>query len=95
MSLSRSQVHTLAHLARIELSDADLDAYQHSLSAVLALVDQLQAVDTQGVEPLTHPLDAHQPLRIDTVEGVIEPERYQYLAPQAAEGLYWVPRVIE
>ncbi|WP_257266672.1 Asp-tRNA(Asn)/Glu-tRNA(Gln) amidotransferase subunit GatC, partial [Endozoicomonas sp. ONNA2] len=64
-------------------------------SSILALVDSMQAIDTQGVEPLAHPLDAIQRLRPDEVTEGNQREQLQSCAPAVEEGLFLVPRVIE
>lgn len=93
--MDRSDITKLAHLARIEISDATVDEVARSIGDVLALVDQLQAADTSGVTPMAHPLDAVQTLRADTVSEDNQRDQFQTLAPQAEQGLYLVPRVID
>jgi len=99
MSLSDDQVRRLARLARIAVHADETGAVLERLNRVLGLVDQMRAIDTQGVEPMAHALEAHAPtgqrLRADEVT---EPDRradYQALAPAVEEGLYLVPKVIE
>lgn len=95
MSLDRSQVETVAKLARLKVEDTELDNYVSSLNSILDLADQLQAVDTQGVEPLANPLDATARLRPDTVTETDQREILQKNAPQAENGLFLVPKVID
>lgn len=95
MAIDRADIAKLAKLARIEISDADADAAAASISDVLALVDQLQAIDTDGVLPMAHPLDAVQRLRADEVTEVNQRETFQAIAPATQDGLYLVPKVIE
>ncbi|MGN0920809.1 MAG: Asp-tRNA(Asn)/Glu-tRNA(Gln) amidotransferase subunit GatC [Cellvibrio sp.] len=95
MAIDRADIAKLAKLARIEISDADADAAAASISDVLALVDQLQAIDTDGVLPMAHPLDAVQRLRADEVTEVNQREAFQAIAPATQDGLYLVPKVIE
>lgn len=95
MSIERQTVEQLAKLARLALDESTLARTTSSLGDVLALIDQLQAVDTRGVEPMAHPLDAVQRLRADVVT---EPDRHEALlalAPVTEEGLFLVPKVIE
>jgi aspartyl-tRNA(Asn)/glutamyl-tRNA(Gln) amidotransferase subunit C len=66
-----------------------------SLSAILAFVEQLNAVDTSGVTPLAHPLEATQRLRPDVVSEPNDRDNFQSVAPQTEDGLYLVPQVIE
>lgn len=95
MAVTTSDIAKLAHLARIEISEADSGEVAQRISQVLDLVDQLQAVDTQGVTPMAHPLDATQRLRPDAVTEPDQRDAFQRLAPAAEAGLYLVPRVIE
>ncbi len=95
MSLDRSQVETVAHLARLKIDESEINDYVTSLSSILDLVDQLQAVDTTDVEPLANPLDASQRLRPDAVTENNQRDALQANAPQAEAGLFLVPKVIE
>ncbi len=95
MSLDRSDVQHIAHLARLSLDDAQVDAYLGDLNAILHLVEQLQAVDTEGVSPMAHPQDLAQRLRPDEVTEPNQREKFQALAPAVENGLYLVPKVIE
>jgi len=95
MALSKQDVEGIAHLARLALSEEDVPRYVGELSRILELVEVLQAVDTTGVVPLAHPLDATQRLRPDVVTEGDERDRFQSVAPQTEAGLYLVPKVIE
>ncbi len=95
MALDHSDVEQLAHLARIGLEDADIPANVAKLTSIMGLIDQMQAVDTSGIEPLSHPLETTQRLRADLVTESNQREALQSIAPATAQGLYLVPRVIE
>jgi len=95
MAVDRSDIEKLAELARIEVSEATIDEVAGNISDILALVDQLQAVDTSGVTPMAHPLDAVQRLRADTVTEHNQREALQANAPATEDGLFLVPKVIE
>ncbi len=95
MALGRDEVLTIAHLARISIDDRDIDGYARNLSEILSFVEQMNAVDTDGVEPMAHPLDAVQRLRADEVTEPDRREHYQQSAPAVEAGLYLVPRVVE
>ncbi|WP_355660826.1 Asp-tRNA(Asn)/Glu-tRNA(Gln) amidotransferase subunit GatC [Halomonas salifodinae] len=95
MALEQTHVQRAAHLARLALDDADADRYLDDLSNILAMVDQLQGIDTTGVAPLAHPLDATQRLRADEVTETDQRETFQRCAPAVENGLYLVPRVVE
>lgn len=95
MSLQPDQVRNVAHLARLALRDEDLPLYVRNLSDILEMVARLNAVDTQGVTPLAHPLDLPQRLRPDAVTESDRRDDFQSVAPQVESGLYIVPKVIE
>ncbi len=96
MSLTRAQVEGIAHLARLEITEAQMPVYVDSLSRIIDLVEQLATADTAGVEPMAHPLaDQVQRLRADEVTESDRHDRYQRNASAVAAGLYLVPKVIE
>ncbi len=95
MSLKRSDVERVAHLARLEVAESDIAEYARNLSNILGLMGQLEAVDTHGVKPMAHPLDAVQRLRADVVTETDQHEQFQAIAPKVADGLYLVPKVLE
>lgn len=95
MSLDAEQVKKIAHLARIEINDADIPGYADTLSSILDLVDQMAAVNTDNVEPMAHPMDASQRLRADVVTETNQRDQFQAVAPKTEDGLYLVPQVIE
>ena len=95
MSLTAADVAKIAHLARLQLSAEEQGAVTDRLNDILHLIDQLQAADTTGVEPMAHPLDATQPLREDAVTEPDRRDAYQAIAPAHEAGLYLVPKVIE
>lgn len=95
MPLSHDQIRRLAQLARIAVRGEDAEPVRERLNRVLVLIDQLRAVDTSGIEPMSHALDIVQPLREDKVSEGEERERFQSAAPAVAQGLYLVPKVIE
>lgn len=95
MALERSDVEKIAHLARLGLTEAEVPQTTDTLNNILGLIDAMQAVDTEGVEPLAHPLEATQRLRADVVSETNQREAYQAIAPAVENGLYLVPKVIE
>ncbi len=100
MSLELSDVKRLANLAQLELSEAQAAATLAKLNGIFALVEQMKAVDTTGIEPLSHPIAAFQPelalrLRADEVTEPNRRDDYQQGAPATQDGLYLVPKVIE
>ena len=95
MSLTLEQVKRIAHLARIEVSDAEALATQGHLNGIFQLIEQMQAVDTSGVEPMAHAQDLSQRLREDAVSEGNRRAAFQAVAPETEAGLYLVPKVIE
>ena len=99
MSLTPDQINRIANLARIAVSPAEAEELREQLNNVLALVDELQSIDTAGVAPMSHALEAvladGQRLRPD---AAVEPDRreeFLAIAPASDAGLYLVPKVIE
>ena len=95
MSIDKQDVQKIAHLARLALTEDDAGQYQHSLSSVLALVEQMQSVNTDGVEPLSNPLEMTQRLRDDVVTEKNRRDDFLANAPQTEAGLFLVPKVID
>ena len=95
MSLSPDQIERLARLARIALGPTEEAAVIGQLNRVLGLIDQLRAVDTAGIEPMSHPVDVAQRQRPDLVTETDQHELFQTAAPAVEAGLYLVPRVLE
>lgn len=95
MSLDEDTVRHMARLARLEIAPEDLPQFQQEMTQILALVDQLQAADTDGVPPLAHPIDITAAYRPDQVTETEQREHLQSVAPETEDGLYLVPRVVE
>ena len=99
MPLTSTDVSRIAHLARLELQPRQADALLGQLNGFFAIVEQMSAVDTRGVEPLYTPLAAVQAsalrLRDDVVTETDLRERSQASAPAVEDGLFLVPKVIE
>ncbi len=95
MSLHHDEVLKIAHLARLEVSASDIPRYAEELGNILALVEQMNRVDTDPVTPLAHPLEQTQRLRADEVTEHDQRDAFQRIAPSVRDGLYLVPRVIE
>jgi aspartyl-tRNA(Asn)/glutamyl-tRNA(Gln) amidotransferase subunit C len=95
MSLTQQDVSKVARLARIAMSEAEIAAAQSQLNGIFDLIAEMQAVDTTGIEPMSHAQDVVQRLREDTVTEADQRELFQSIAPQVEAGLYLVPQVIE
>ncbi len=99
MKLTPDDLKRLAVLAKITVSDADVSALQAQLNGVFDLIDELQAVDTTGIEPLAHPLDVmqhmSQRLREDRVTETDQRAANMANAPAEENGLFLVPKVLD
>ena len=95
MALDKSEVEKIAQLARLHISEADADEVASRITDILALIDQMQSINTETIEPMAHPLDVTQRLRVDTVTEKDRRDELQTLAPATQDGLYLVPKVIE
>jgi aspartyl-tRNA(Asn)/glutamyl-tRNA(Gln) amidotransferase subunit C len=88
----------IQHLARLARLHLDTEATEHArsdLKNIVTMINAMQAVDTEGITPMAHPLDAAQRLRADVVSEEVDPEKFQAGAPETAQGYYLVPRVVE
>ena len=95
MAFDKAEVEKIAQLARLYISDSEIDEVTGRIRDILALIDQMQSVDTDDVVPLAHPLDLTQRLREDDVTECNRRDELQLLAPKVEQGLYLVPKVIE
>lgn len=95
MSIELADVESIAHLARLHLSDTEKQEAAGSMSNILNLIDQMQSVNTDAVEPLAHAFDAVQRLRDDVVTETDRRDELQRIAPETEDGLFLVPKVIE
>lgn len=95
MSLTLEQVRRVAHLARLEISDAEAQTTLGHLNGIFTLIEAMQAVDTKGIEPMAHAQDVAQRLREDRATESDQREAFQAVAPETEAGLYLVPKVIE
>ena len=95
MALTTDDIKQIAHLARIGLDEAAIEPLRDDLTTVLSLVEQLNAVDTTGVEPMAHPGNAVLRLRSDEVSEENRRDSLQAPAPDVEDGYFLVPRVIE
>jgi len=95
MSLDADEIKKIAHLARLSIEEKDIPEYSQNLTNILELVEQMSAIDTNGIEPMSHPLEVAQRLRADTVTESDQREHFMENAPKAERGLFLVPQVIE
>lgn len=95
MTLETGDVEAIAHLARVAVEEDKLPEYARNLDNVLQLAEQMNAVSTDKVEPIAHPMNAVQRLREDSVTESDQHEKFQTVAPATEDSLYLVPKVIE
>ena len=95
MSLTTQDVQKIARLARLSMNESEIEAARSQLSGIFELIAEMQAVDTTGIEPMSHAQELSQRLREDTVSENDQRAAFQAIAPQVEDGLYLVPQVIE
>lgn len=95
MTIEQSDIAKLARLARIDISENHSAELSQRIGDILSMVDTMQAVNTDNIEPMANPHDATQRLRPDVVTETNQREHFQAIAPQTEDGLYLVPQVIE
>ena len=93
--MTLEDVGRIARLARIEISADEAEQTRDQLNGILGFIEQLQAVDTAGIEPMAHAVDVVQRLRPDAVTETDRRADFQAIAPETEAGLYLVPKVIE
>jgi len=91
----RIDIAHLASLARLSLDDAAQERANHDLQEIIHMIDAMQAISTEGIEPMTNVMDSTQRLRMDQATETVERDTFQAIAPATAQGYYLVPRVVE
>ena len=95
MSITREEIKKVAHLARINVSQEEVEQVQKKLVGILALIEKMQEVNTDSIAPMSHALDINQPLREDKVTAKDIRDKSLALAPHSEQSLFIVPQVIE
>lgn len=95
MSLSPADIRKIGHLARLAITETEVQRLSQDLTRILDLVEQMAQANTADIPPLAHPYDQAQPMRADTVTEQDERALFQRIAPQTQAGLYLVPQVID
>lgn len=95
MSLNTDDVKKVARLARLAMTETQIQSAHAQMSNIFGLIEEMQAVNTDGIEPMAHAQDLAQRLREDVVSESNQRELFQSVAPQVERGLYLVPQVIE
>ncbi len=95
MKISKQEVLDTAELARLEFEDSSLEKFTEQLGRILEYIEDLNELDTDGVEPTSHVLELKTPLREDSVEQLITTEEALKNAPEIDDDFFVVPKVIE
>jgi len=96
MSVTKDDIHHIAHLARLNIDDARIPEYTQNLNKIFELVSQMEKINTDNIEPMSHSIDNQQQrFREDKITEQNQRDRFQKIAPEVIEGLYIVPQVIE
>ena len=95
MSINREEIRKMAHLSRINVSQQEVEQVEKKLVGILALIEKMQEVNTDSIEPMSHALDINQPLREDKVTEKDIRDKSLSLAPHSEQSLFIVPQVIE
>lgn len=93
--LANTDVRKVARLARLAMSETEIETARTQLAGIFDLIAEMQAVDTRNITPMSHAQDVSQRLREDMVTEINQRELFQSIAPQTEAGLYLVPQVIE
>ena len=95
MSVKKSEIAYISSLSKLKMEDAEMENYTRQISEILEMIQQLEKVDTHDIEPMAHPLNMKQRLRLDVVTEENRRELYQKNAVVFEEGFYKVPKVIK
>ena len=95
MSLENKEVSQIAYLSRLQVEESSLESITADLNNILNLVEQLSELDTDSVDPMSHPIKMTQRLREDEVTETDQSESFQSIAPKTGKSHYLVPKVIE
>ena len=95
MSINKEEIKKIAHLARITVSQSELEQVEKKLVGILTLIEKMQEVNTDSIDPMSHALDINQPLREDKVTEKDIRDKSLSLAPHSEQSLFIVPQVIE
>lgn len=95
VTITKETLQKIASLAKLQLSEDDLEKLPHELSSIFSLVEKISQIDTVNVDPLAHPLEITQPLRADVIHQDIDVDTLESLAPNFEDSLYIVPKVID
>ena len=95
MGFNKSELTKVAQLARLEVTESEIEDVSERISEILRLIDQMQSINTDSVAPMSHPFDGTQDLRSDVITEQNSRDELQKLAPSVEKGLFLVPKVLE
>ena len=95
MALTDKEIKKLSHLAKINIDSKDEEIVLSKLEGIIKLIDSMQKVNTDGIQPMSHALDITQPLRVDMVTEENQKNDFLKLGPESNENYFIVPRVVE
>ena len=95
MSIKKSEIAYISSLSKLKMEDIEIDNFTRQISDILEMIQQLEKVDTDGIEPMAHPLNMKQRLRMDEVTEESQRDLYQENAVEVEQGFYKVPKVID
>ena len=95
MTISKKDIEKIAYLARINISQSEIEKLERKLDGIMSLIDKMQSINTENIQPMSHALDISQPLRKDEVTDYDLRKKILPLAPETEESLFIVPQVIE
>ena len=95
MPITREEVEYVAHLSRLALTEAEMARFAVQLDAILSYMEKLNELDTEGVEPMVHGIEAPERVRHDEVGESLPRQEALQNAPESSEGCFKVPRIIE
>jgi aspartyl-tRNA(Asn)/glutamyl-tRNA(Gln) amidotransferase subunit C len=95
MPITREEVEYVAHLSRLALTEAEMERFAVQLDAILHYMEKLNELDTEGVEPMVHGVEAPELVRHDEVGESLPRQEALQNAPESSEGCFKVPRIID
>jgi len=95
MSIKKTDIAYISSLSKLKMEDIEIDNFTRQISDILEMIQQLEKVDTDGIEPMAHPLNMKQRLRMDEVTEENQRDLYQENAVEVEQGFYKVPKVID
>ena len=95
MGFNKSELTKVAQLARLQVTESEIEDVSERISEILRLIDQMQSINTDSIAPMSHPFDGTQVLRSDVITEQNSRDELQALAPSVEKGLFLVPKVLE